>query len=523
MCDNIRFLSKLHLPESFTLFCSKTANFFKQMNFRKKSINLYEIAYQAMIEKGFLPTFSMEVQKEMAHILSPAIVEQGSSTKDLRHLLWFSIDNDDSQDLDQLTYAEANADGHATIYVAIADVDVLVKRDSAIYRHAAHNTTSVYTPTAVFSMLPEKLSTDFSSLNEDKDRLSMVVAMTITPRGVLKTYDVYPAYVRSHAKLAYNSITDWLEKRSSPPPALVRVKGLQEQIILHDQVAKLLMEERHRQGALTFEPMEFQPIVDKNGTVLGLQELKKNRTRHIIEAFMIAANTSVTKFLIEKKFPAIKRIVRAPKHWNRMVEIAGEFGETLPSEPDSKALEGFLVRAKVSHPLRFADLSLAIIKSLGRGEYVLSSSNSPSQEGHFALALQDYSHATAPNRRFLDLVLQTLLKDAIFGRSPSYTESELANFADYCTKKEVDAEKVERKVKKAAAAAVLANQIGSEFDAIATGASPKGTWVRTLNPPVEGKLVRGMENIKVGDKLRVRLLNVDIKKGHIDFGACLQT
>lgn len=474
---------------------------------------LAEIARQAMIDRDLLPDFPIEVHQELANIKAPASPSSNSELLDLRHLLWFSIDNDDSKDLDQLTYVEDDK-----VYVAIADVEISVKRDGPMDVHAAHNTTSVYTPSKVFSMVPEKLSTDFSSLNPHEDRCAVIVEMTIDPNGALKDYLVYPAYIHSHAKLTYNSITAWLDGKTPPPRPLADKPDLQHQLHLHDTIAKRIKSYRQSQGELTLETSELQLVIVE-GNVKELQEVKKNRARQIIEAIMIAANTAATHFLMEKGFPILKRVVRAPKRWNRIIELArlANPAEELPCEPDSKALERFLLKQKLADPLNFAELSLTIIKSLGRGEYLLSLPNDYSSEGHFALAIQDYSHVTAPNRRFLDLIIQRMIKAAIKGEPCPYTHEELDRVAKRCTLKEQDAEKVERRVKKSAAAMLMESSIGSTFDGIVTGSSNKGTWVKVFDPALEGKLVEGFEGVDIGDHIRIKLLSVNVQEGFIDF------
>jgi VacB/RNase II family 3'-5' exoribonuclease len=474
---------------------------------------LLAVARQAMIDRDLLPDFSAEVLAELSHIEVPASIPLGDAVKDLRHFLWFSIDNDDSKDLDQLTCIEG---GKA--YVAIADVEILVKRESPIDRHAAYNTRSVYTPSKVFSMLPEKLSTDLSSLNPDQGRFAMVVEMSIDPEGALQDYLVYPAYVHSHAKLAYNSVTDWLDGKGSAPAPIANRPDLQNQLHLHDELSKKIKSYRQSQGELTLETTELQLVI-VDGEVKELQETQKNRARQIIETFMISANTAATHFLKRKGYPILKRVLSAPKRWDRIVSLAAEAspGEKLPNEPNSKALELFLLKQKNVDPLNFHELSLTIIKSLGRGEYLLERAGEQLSEGHFALALQDYSHVTAPNRLYLDLVIQRMLKAAIKGDSCPYTNEELDEIAKRCTRKEVDAEKVERRVKKSAAAMLVESLIGSTFEGIVTGAGMNGTWVKVFKPAIEGKLVQGFEGVDIGDRIRVRLLSVNIREGFIDF------
>jgi VacB/RNase II family 3'-5' exoribonuclease len=481
---------------------------------------LIRIAHRVMLERGLLADFSSEVLAELAqlqvHVTNKAgPAEDFPGIRDLRELLWASIDNDDSRDLDQLTVAEAMPGEEVKILVAVADVDSLVKNGSAIDGHAHHNTTSIYTAAEIFPMLPEKLSTDLTSLNLEEDRLSIVVEMGIGADGSLQNSDVYRARVHNHAKLAYNSVAAWLENKATIPEAIVAVKGLAENLQLQDRVAQSLKNFRHIQGALSLETIEAKPVFDGD-QIRSLEIEQKNRAKEIIEDFMVAANGVTARYLSACQFPSIRRVVRTPKRWDRIVEIAGEHKFGLPGTPDSKALEEFLVKEKAADPLRFPDLSLTIIKLLGSGEYVaeLPDGDVP---GHFGLAVKDYAHSTAPNRRYPDLLTQRLLKAALEGKTVPYRKDELDLLAAHCTEAEDVVKKVERQVEKSAAALLLESSIGQQFDSFVTGASEKGTWVRLLNVPVEGKLVQGFEGLDVGNRVRVQLLSVDVQRGFIDF------
>ncbi|HEX7588506.1 MAG TPA: RNB domain-containing ribonuclease, partial [Anaerolineae bacterium] len=447
---------------------------------------LQEIAREAMIERGFLPDFSPEALAELGRMQAPATAN-GGSPRDTRDLLWASIDNDDSRDLDQLTVAEAMPGGKVKVLVAVADVDSLVKKGSALDDHAHHNTTSIYTAAEIFPMLPENLSTNLTSLNLDGDRLSIVVEMVMGADGSLQDSSVYAAWVRNHAKLAYNGVAAWLDGTGAEPEAIAPVKGLAENLRLQDQIAQKMKELRHKQGALSLETIEAHPVFEGE-VIRDLEVDKKNRARDVIEDFMIAANGVTARYLSSMKFPSIRRLVRTPKRWDRIVEIAGEHKFKLPDTPDPKALEAFLTKEKAADPLRFPDLSLAIIKLLGNGEYV---AELPGDEvpGHFGLAVKDYNHSTAPNRRYPDLITQRLLKAALAGKPTPYTKDELDVLAAHCTDAEDEANKVERQVGKSAAALLLQSRVGEKFDALVTGASIKGTWVRLVDLPVEGKLV----------------------------------
>ena len=466
-----------------------------------------------MLERGLEPDFSAAVEHELAVIRGAA--EAGAGARDLRGLPWSSIDNDDSRDLDQLTVSQRGTDGTVRILVAIADVDALVRKQSAIDAHAARNTTSVYTPAAVFPMLPTMLSNGLTSLNEDEDRLSVVVDMLFSVDGTLEGSELYPAQVRNHAKLAYRSVAAWLEGAGPAPDALVAVQGLDDNLRVQDGVAQKLAALRHRNGALSLESVEAKAVFD--GDVLSdLVRDPKNRARQIIEDFMIAANGVTAAFLDAKGLPSLRRVLRSPDRWDRLAELAAKYGESLPLEPEATALEAFLRKRRDADPEKFADLSLAVVKLIGRGEYAV---DRPGAEppGHFGLAVRDYTHSTAPNRRFPDLITQRLLKAALAGAPLPYALGELDGLATHCTRREDDATKVERRVTKSAAALLLSGRVGETFDAVVTGASSKGTWVRLAHPPVEGRLERGAAGLDVGDRTRVTLIHTDVDEGFIDF------
>ena len=475
---------------------------------------LQKIAYEAMLERGLLPEFSGEALSQLAMIKGPAALD-GGTIRDQTDLLWASIDNDDSLDLDQLTVAEALSEGKVRIMVAVADVDSLVQEGSAIDKHARTNTTSVYTAARIFPMLPEKLSTDFTSLNFNEDRLAIVIDMEIEADGSLKKAEIYMARVRNRAKLAYNSIAGWLEGNLPEPEAVSAVKGLDENLRLQDKTAQSMKNLRHIHGALSLDTLETKPIFEGD-QIQDLEVEEKNRAKEIIEDFMIAANGVTARYLSDRKFPSIRRVVRIPKRWDRIVEIAEEHGFSLPETPDSKALEGFLVKEKADDPVRFPDLSLAVIKLLGAGEYIAELPDGVIP-GHFGLAVKDYAHSTAPNRRYPDLLTQRLLKASLQGMPVPYTKDELDILASHCTEAEDSANKVERRVEKSAAALLLESRIGEVFDSIVTGASEKGTWVRILSVPVEGKLVDGYEGLDVGERVRVKLVDTNVERGFIDF------
>ena len=473
-----------------------------------------------MLERGLLPTFSAAASAELQTMEAPGAASQdagrdASGIRDLTDVVWASIDNDDSRDLDQLTVADTLAGDTVRIRVAVADVDALVKAGSAIDTHARHNTTSVYTAAEVFPMLPEQLSTNLTSLNAGEERLAVVVDMVIGADGSVVNSEIHRARVRNHAKLAYNSVAAWLEGHGAAPQAMTAVAGLAESLRLQDRVAQGLRALRHINGALSLETIQAKPLFD--GDELGdLAVETTNRAKQIIEDFMIAANGVTARYLAARQFPSIRRVVRTPKRWDRIVALALEHGSTLPGAPDSAALDEFLVTQRAADPLRFADLSLAVIKLLGAGEYVAERPDAAAP-GHFGLAVKDYAHSTAPNRRYPDLLTQRLLKAAMAGLAAPYSFAEQDVLAKHFTEAEDAANKVERQVAKSAAAMLLESRIGEQFAALVTGASAKGTWARLLTIPVEGRVVQGFEGADVGDQIRVRLISVNVERGFIDF------
>lgn len=481
---------------------------------RKHEPLLIELAREAMIDKGLLPEFDGEVKKQVAGIRGPARDDR-DSVRDLRDLGWCSIDNDDSRDLDQLTWGEDAGNGDIRIFIAVADVDALVKKNTPVDRHAQHNTTSVYTAARIFPMLPERLSTDLTSLNEGEDRLAVVIEMTVRDDGVVRDEQIYRALVHNHAKLAYDRVAAWLDGEDDEPEAVGRVEGLADALRLQDKAGDRMRELRHENGALDLDTIEAKPIF-RDGEVVDLARSRRNNARLLIEDFMIAANGTTARFLARSGFASIRRVVRSPERWDRIERIAEELGERLPPEPDARALEEFLRRRKKADPMRFPDLSLSIVKAMGAGEYVVEE---PGQKaiGHFGLAVKDYTHSTAPNRRYPDLITHRLVKAALDGKPAPYDTGELAQLAEHCTAQEDAANKVERQVRKSAAAALLQHRTGDHFDGIVTGASAKGTWVRIFQPPIEGKLVRGHDGLDIGDRVKVKLVGVDIEKGFIDF------
>jgi exoribonuclease-2 len=475
---------------------------------------LSAIAHRVMLERGLLPDFSSAALAELEQIQHSSDIDS-QTIHDRRELLWASIDNDDSRDLDQLTVAEALPAGQIKLLIAIADVDSAIKPGSALDGHARHNTTSVYTAAEIFPMLPEKISTDLTSLNFEQDRLALLVEMVIGADGSPGDSKIYRAWVRNHAKLAYAGLGAWLDGPGGPPEAVTAVPGLAENLQLQNRAAQSLKTFRQAQGALSLETIQSKAVFDGD-QIRALEIEEDNLARELIANFMIAANGVAARYLSASDFPSIRRVVRTPKRWERIVEIARDRQFKLPELPDSKALEEFLLQQKAADPQRFPDLSLAVIKLLGAGEYV---AELPDEEapGHFGLAVRDYAHSTAPNRRYPDLLTQRLLKAALDGKPAPYHKDELDWLAAHCTEAEDAANKVERQVEKSAAALLLEERIGEQFDAFVTGASAKGTWVRLLSLPVEGKLVQGFERLDVGERVRVQLLETDVERGFIDF------
>jgi exoribonuclease-2 len=477
---------------------------------------LQRIAHRVMLQRGLLPDFSPAALDELGRLKEPAkTVADPQGVRDLRSLLWCSIDNDDSRDLDQLSVGEAVPGDKIKVLVAIADVDSSIPNGTALDQHARHNTTSVYTAAEIFPMLPEKVSTDITSLNFNEDRLSIVIEMLVDADGTVESSSLYRAWVHNQAKLAYNSVAAWLEKTGPMPESISAVPGLAGNLQLQDQAAQRMKNFRHMHGALSLETIQSHPVFEGD-QISSLEVEEINRAKEIIEDFMIAANGVTARYLSSNKFPSIRRVVRVPKRWDRIVAIAADHKFELPFEPDSKMLEQFLVAQKSADPLRFPDLSLAVIKLLGSGEYVAEPPDG-SLPGHFGLAVKDYAHSTAPNRRYPDLLTQRLLIAALAGQPVPYAVHDLELLAAHCTQAEDAANKVERQVGKSAAALLLENRLGEQFDAICTGASEKGTWVRLLSLPVEGKLVTGYAGVDVGDRLRVQLTDTNVEAGFIDF------
>jgi VacB/RNase II family 3'-5' exoribonuclease len=484
-------------------------------NANPSHVDLQAVAKDVMRQHGFNPDFAPAVQQQLAQLrANPPAIAAGATVRDLRSQLWSSIDNDTSRDLDQIEVAQRLPNGDAKVLVGIADLDAFVPTQSAIDQHAARETTTVYAGIRNFPMLPEELSTGKTSLLENQDRLSVVTEFVVDGDGHVTTSDVYRALVRNQAQLQYNSVGAWLEGSAAAPPKVAASADLQAQLRLQDEVAQQLRNRRYENGALDLQTNEVYPLL-LNAQVVDVVQQQKNHATELIEDFMIAANGVVARLL--EKISSLRRIVKQPERWDRIVQLAAaNYGEKLPPAPDSKALNDFLVKRKAADPEHFADLSLSVIKLIGPGEYVLERPGDPAP-GHFGLAVQDYTHSTAPNRRFADVVTQRLVKAMLVGQPNPYSDNELSAVAANCTEKEDAARKVEREMSKRLAAVAMQSRIGAIFDAIVTGATPKGTFVRVLQPRVEGLLAQGQQGADVGDKMRVKLIRTDVQHGFIDF------
>ena len=481
---------------------------------RARQVDMKAIARQVMLDHGFEPDFPSAVAQQLAEIRNhPPHTNSSPGVRDLRNLLWSAIDNDTSKDIDQIEVAEKLADGSTKVKVGIADVDAFFAKATPIDDHAAKETTTVYTGVCNFSMIPDELSTGASSLLENTDRPAMVIEFVVASDGTVTSGAVYRALVRNRAQLTYNSVGPWLEGTAAAPPKVAASADLQAQLKLQDQVAQALKNQRYAHGALNIETTEVHPVV-LNQQVVDVVKQERNRATDLIEDFMIAANGVVAQTL--EKVSSLRRIVRTPERWDRIVQLAATKGEKLPPQPDSKALNEFLLKRKATDPDHFPDLSLGVIKLMGPGQYILERPGDP-DPGHFGLAVQDYTHSTAPNRRFADVVTQRLVKALLAGKSNPYSDDELDGIARNCTTKEDAARKVEREMSKRLAAVAMSHRIGETFDAIVTGATDHGTFVRVIKPHIEGMLTQGHQGLDVGDKLRVKLTHTDVQKGYIDF------
>lgn len=479
--------------------------------------NLVAAAHATMIEHGFQPDFPAGTETELAAIQAQPAMPPAAGAKDLRALLWSSIDNDTSKDLDQIEWAERLPDGRIRVLIGVADVDARVVEGSVIDGHARDETTSVYTGVKVFPMLPKELSEGITSLNENEDRLAMVIEYKVDEDGLVSEGKAYRALVRNRAQLAYPSMGAWLAGTGPAPDKIAADEELAAQLKLQDEAAQRMLDSRYQHGALDLETIETRPVMLAEEAV-EIARLEKNRATALIEEFMVAANGVIARIFESSNVASICRVVRTPKRWDRIVQVAAGLGGSLPAAPDSKALNDFLLEQKQKDPDRFPDLSLAVVKLMGPGEYVLVKPDEVSP-GHFGLAVQDYTHSTAPNRRFPDVVTQRLLKAWLAHAPQPYSEGDLNAIAERCTQMENAARKVEREMQKRIAAVVLHPRIGQSFRAVVTGVNNYGTFVRTFDPHVEGMLVRGAKGLDVGDRVTVKLISTDPERGFIDFEA----
>ena len=487
------------------------------MNDHINEAKLDERARQTMRDNDFVAVFPQEVLDQIKKLESDPAIPADSGVRDLRSLLWSSIDNINSRDLDQIEYAEQLENGDIRILVGIADVDVLVPKDSPIDKFAAQNTVTVYTESEIFPMLPEELSTDMTSLAENEDRLAIIVELIVKENGDVPGNNVYRGLVRNHAKLDYESIGAWLDENAPMPKKVANSPELKDQILLQQKAAERLHEYRKAKGALEFESIESSAVV-VDGKIRDIKSVEPNSAREIIENFMVAANVEMAEFLDNHNSLSLRRVVKTPERWDRIREVAADFNETLPEQPDAQALAAFLDKRRAADPEHFPDLSLSIIKLIGSGEYVVQRPGEDG-DGHFGLGVRDYAHSTAPNRRYPDIVVQRLVKAAIDGEPAPYSEEDLDAIAEQCNEQERAARKVERKMRKVVAATVMQNRVGQNFDAIVTGKNASGTFARILRPPVDGRIVKGEGRVQVGEKIGVKLLSADPRNGFIDFAA----
>jgi VacB/RNase II family 3'-5' exoribonuclease len=480
------------------------------------SFDLASAAFTEMVRQGFHPDFPSGTEEQVESIRNASSPAAASDTRDLRSLFWSSIDNDTSRDLDQIEWAE-RVPGGIRVLVGVADVSASVAKDSPIDQHAAAQTKTVYTATRNFPMLPNELSTDLTSLNENQDRPAIVTEFVVDPEGNLQQQAIYRALVHNRAQLAYSKVGPWLEGKANPDPKVAASAELQAQLHLQDEAAQTLRAGRMKQGALDFRRVEADPVV-ADGQVKEINISQRNNATDLIEDFMIGANETMAELLHAAGRSCIRRVVRSPQRWARIVELVGRYGTTLPAEPDSVALGEFLNKQQAADPIHYPDIALAIIKLMGAGEYVVSKGSDTEPLGHFALAAHDYTHSTAPNRRFADLVNQRLVKAMLANQPSPYTDDELNAIATRCNLQESAGQKVERAMRKRAAAVALSNSIGKVFSGVITGASDKGVYVRVFNPPVEGRVIRGEQGLEVGDTVNVKLLHTDPQHAFIDFG-----
>lgn len=505
----------------------------------------FDLAAAALAEMhaaGFVPEFAPAVTRQVVEIATE-LARDGDANgfEDLRALGWSSIDNDTSRDLDQIEVAE-RVDGGIRLHVAIGDVAHAVELGSPIDKHAQAQTQTIYTAVKNFPMLPLELSTGLTSLNEAEDRLAVVMSFTVREDGSLADEQVSRARVRNRAQLAYSRVGPWLERNASgyedrdvaalrsnsarehTPDASLQGKldgtaltaeWLDEQLKLQDEAAQRLHTARVKAGALEFHKAEAQPVV-VDGHVVDVLEATQNRAMLLIEDLMVAANGVMARTLRKAGRSGLQRVVVVPRRWDRIVALAQQHGHELPVNPDSQALNRVLEQIRAADPDHYPDIAVAVIKLMGPGEYLLMRADDD-PEGHFGLAARDYTHSTAPNRRFPDMVTQRVLHAMIANEPPPYSDAELTAIAMHCNEADKALRKIERDMQKRVAAVAMASRIGEVFDAVITGASEKGVYARVIRPPFEGRIVHGERGLDVGDKVKVKLIHTDPWRAFIDF------
>jgi exoribonuclease R len=520
--------------------------------------DLAEAALDEMHEAGFKPEFGEGVAEQVAEIVQKlAVLKPEAGLEDLRALGWSSIDNDTSRDLDQIEVAD-RVEGGIQLRVAIGDVAASVAQGSPIDKHAQEQTQTIYTAVKNFPMLPLELSAGVTSLNENGDRLAVMMSFTVGPDGQMLGENVSRAMVRNRAQLAYSRVGPWLEKtaagvvdddvlslrsdsareheadaslsggadagvRESGPgaPAVSPVSGsladgwLVEQLKLQDEAAQALHAARVKNGALEFHKSEADPVV-VDGKVIDVTEAIQNRAMNLIEDLMVAANGVMARALRKGGRSGLQRVVVIPKRWDRIVALASQHGYELPEVPDSAALNEALTDIRLKDPIHYPDVAVSVIKLMGPGEYLLMRADDD-PTGHFGLAARDYTHSTAPNRRFPDIVTQRVLHAMMTGAPPPYSDAELAAIAIHCNEADKKLRKIERNMEKRVAAVAMSSRIGEVFPGVVTGASDKGVYVRVIRPPFEGRVVQGGDGLDVGDKVNVKLIHTDPARAFIDF------
>jgi exoribonuclease II len=514
--------------------------------------DLAQAALDEMHEAGFKPEFGPGVAEQVDEIRTSlrkefVQAEPGFGVPDLRNLVWSSIDNDTSRDLDQIEVAERIADG-IRVHVAIADVARAVEQDSPIDKHAQAQTQTIYTAVKNFPMLPLELSTGMTSLNENGDRMAVMMSFTVGSNGEMSDEQISRAWVRNRAQLAYSRVGPWIDAHAGAAsgvgvslqeveqlrsdsarqgedlngPAFVDdangrelAESLGDQLVLQARATQLLHRARIQNGALEFHRGEAEPVI-ADGRVVSVQDVIQNQAMYLIEDLMVAANGVMARALRKGGRSGLQRVVKVPQRWDRIVSLAAEHKWDLPVNPDSVALNNFLAHMRDTDTDHYPDLAVAVIKLMGPGEYMLMTADDD-PTGHFGLAVRDYTHSTAPNRRFPDIVTQRVLHAMMEGAPAPYSDAELAAIATHCNEADTALRKIERAMQKRVAAVAMAHRIGEVFRGVVTGASEKGVYVRVIDPPFEGRIIQNAEGLDVGDRVSVKLLHTDPARAFIDF------